>query len=147
GAAAPGGHPMSTQADRGRRAIGTVLITGAAGGLGQLLRPRLRRPDRVLRLLDVVLPAPAEPGEPVEILTGSVTDPAVMADACAGVEAIIHLGGHSRETAWADAVEVNINGTHTVLEAARQAGVGRIILASSNHAVGFREVPAAGSAP
>ena len=124
-----------------------ILITGAAGGLGQLIRPRLRRDGRRLRLLDVVAPAPAEPGEPVELITASVTDAETMAQACAGVDAIIHLGGHSRETAWADAMQVNINGTHTLLEAARQAGVTRVILASSNHAVGFREIAEAADGP
>jgi uronate dehydrogenase len=124
-----------------------ILITGAAGGLGQLMRPRLRREGRVLRLLDVVAPAPAEPGEAVEPITASVTDAEAMAAALAGVDAIIHLGGHSRETAWADAVRVNINGTHTVLEAARQAGVSRVVLASSNHAVGFREIAEAAGGP
>ena len=124
-----------------------ILITGAAGGLGQLMRPRLRREGRVLRLLDVVAPAPAERGEAVEPITASVTDAEAVAAACAGVDAIIHLGGHSRETAWADAIRVNIDGTHTVLEAARQAGVARVILASSNHAVGFREIAEAAGGP
>jgi nucleoside-diphosphate-sugar epimerase len=124
-----------------------ILITGASGGLGQLMRPRLRRPGRVLRLLDVVAPAPAEPGEAVEPITASVTDAEAMAEACADVDAIIHLGGHSRETAWADAMQVNIDGTHTLLEAARHAGVGRVILASSNHAVGFREIAEAADGP
>jgi nucleoside-diphosphate-sugar epimerase len=124
-----------------------ILITGASGGLGQLMRPRLRRPGRALRLLDVVAPAPAEPGEAVEPITASVTDAEAMAEACADVDAIIHLGGHSRETAWADAMQVNIDGTHTLLEAARHAGVGRVILASSNHAVGFREIAEAADGP
>jgi uronate dehydrogenase len=117
-----------------------ILVTGAAGNLGRLMRPRMRWPGRVLRLLDVVPPAPAEPGEAVELVVGSVTEPAVMADACADVDAVIHLGGHSRETPWVDALTVNIDGTHTVLDAARRAGVPRMILASSNHVVGFREV-------
>jgi len=124
-----------------------ILITGAAGGLGRLMRPRLRREGRVLRLLDVVAPAAAEPGEAVEPITATVTDADAMARACAGVDAIIHLGGHSRETAWADAMQVNIDGTHTLLEAARQAGVGRVMLASSNHAVGFREIAEAAAGP
>lgn len=123
-----------------------ILITGASGGIGRMMRPRLRREGRVLRLLDVVAPAPAEPGEPVELVTGSVTDPEAMAGACAGVDALIHLGGHSRENTWDETVEVNINGTHTVLEAARLAGVNRVILASSNHAVGFRTTSEAGEA-
>ncbi|MGW4487073.1 NAD-dependent epimerase/dehydratase family protein [Amycolatopsis sp. NPDC004368] len=124
-----------------------VLITGSAGIVGTLMRPRLRRPGRVLRLLDLAEQPPAEAGEAVELVTGSVTDPEVMAAACAGADALIHLGGHSRENSWEATLEVNISGTHTVLEAAREAGIKRVILASSNHAVGFRrnaDAPAAG---
>jgi uronate dehydrogenase len=44
-------------------------------------------------------------------------------------------------------MRVNIDGTHTVLEAARQAGVSRVVLASSNHAVGFREIAEAAGGP
>ncbi|MEW9519135.1 NAD-dependent epimerase/dehydratase family protein [Streptomyces tubercidicus] len=115
-----------------------ILITGSAGIVGTLMRPRLRRPGRVLRLLDVAPQPGAAPGEAAEVLTGSVTDSHAMAAACAGVDAVIHLGGLSRESSWESTLDVNINGTHTVLEAAREAGVGRVLLASSNHAVGFR---------
>jgi len=121
-----------------------VLITGAAGILGTLMRPRLARPGRVLRLLDIAPPAPPAPGEAVEIVTGSIADAAAMADACRDVDAIIHLGGVSREDGWDRILEINIDGTHTVLEAARAAGVRRVVLASSNHAVGFREIGEAG---
>ncbi len=117
-----------------------VLITGAAGIVGRLMRTRLARPGRVLRLLDIAPPAPAEPGEAVEIHTGSVADAAVTAEVCRDVDAIIHLGGISREDAWERILEVNIDGTHTLLEAARVAGVPRVVLASSNHAVGFRAI-------
>ena len=115
-----------------------ILITGATGIVGTLMRPRLRRQGRVLRLLDRTPPPPAEPGEAVEVRTGSVTDPDAMRSACEGVDAVIHLGGHSRETSWQEALEVNVDGTRTVLEAVRESGVPRVILASSNHAVGFR---------
>ncbi|MDT8915331.1 NAD(P)-dependent oxidoreductase [Amycolatopsis sp. PS_44_ISF1] len=121
-----------------------VLITGSAGIVGRLMRPRLRRPGRVLRLLDLAPQPAAEDGEAVEIVTGSVTDPDVMTGACTGADALIHLGGHSRENSWAATLEVNVDGTHTVLEAARQAGVRRVVLASSNHAVGFRRTADAG---
>ncbi|SFS97729.1 Nucleoside-diphosphate-sugar epimerase [Saccharopolyspora flava] len=127
-----------------------ILITGAAGGIGTLMRPRLRRAGRTLRLLDVVPPEPAAPDEDVEVVEGSVTDPDAMLRACRDVDAVLHLGGHSRETGWAETLSVNIDGTRTVLEAARLAGVPRVILASSNHVVGFRpaaEAPAADSSP
>jgi len=114
-----------------------LLITGSAGLVGQLLRPRLASPGRTLRLLDVAEQAPPASGEDVEIVTASITDPAAMAAACRGVDAIVHLGGLSNEAPWADILAVNIDGTHTLLEAARQAGVRRVVLASSNHAVGF----------
>lgn len=109
-----------------------VLITGAAGGVGTLLRSRLARPDRILRLLDI---APMTDGD--EVITASVTDQAAMAQACQDVDTVIHLGGHSREAPWDDILAVNIHGTYCVLEAARQAGVRLVIFASSNHAVGF----------
>ena len=51
---------------------------------------------------------------------------------------MIHLGGIPGEAPWPQILEVNIDGTYKVFEAARRAGVGRVMYASSNHAVGFR---------
>jgi uronate dehydrogenase len=115
-----------------------VLITGSAGVVGTFMRTRMARPGRLLRLLDLAEQAPAAPGEPVETITASVTDPEAMSAACEGVDALVHLGGHSRETTWEATLEVNIHGTQVVLDAARRAGVGRVLLASSNHSIGFR---------
>ncbi|WP_435855080.1 NAD-dependent epimerase/dehydratase family protein [Streptomyces murinus] len=114
-----------------------IVITGAAGGVGTLLRPRLARAGRTLRLLDVApVPAAAE-GEDVETVRLSVTDLPAMCEALTGVDAVIHLGGLSVEGPWDEILDININGTRTVLEAARRAGVPRVIIASSSHAVGF----------
>src|ERR1044071_5205458 len=123
------------------RSVMRLLITGAAGGVGTLLRPRLAREGRVLRLLDL---APVQPGPGEEAVIGSVTDPDTMAKAVDGADAVIHLGGHSLERPWADILDTNINGTHVVLEAARKAGIEHVVLASSNHAAGFH--PRNGSA-
>ena len=114
--------------------MSTILITGAAGGVGGILRPRLARPGRTLRLLDLAEIPPAE-GE--EAIRGSITDMDAMVEACQGVDAVIHLGGRSGESPWEHILDVNINGTYTVFEAARRAGVQRVVFASSNHAVGF----------
>ena len=113
-----------------------ILITGGAGRIGTMLRTRLARPGRTLRLLDITPPAdPAGPGE--EVVVASVTDMAAMEQAGAGADAIIHLGGVSGEAPWQRVLDVNIQGTYTVFEAARRGGVPRVIFASSNHAVGF----------
>jgi nucleoside-diphosphate-sugar epimerase len=109
-------------------------MTGAAGGVGTILRPRLARPGRTLRLLDIE-PVEAGPGE--ETVRASVTDLAATTEACRGVDAVIHLGGRSTEAPWERILETNIDGTYKVFEAARRAGVPRVIFASSNHAVGF----------
>jgi uronate dehydrogenase len=113
----------------------TLLITGAAGRIGGMLRPRLVRGDRTLRLLDVD-PVDA-PGEREEVVTASVTDLDALTAACEGVDAVVHLGGISGEAAWSAILDVNIHGTFTVFEAARRAGVPRVVFASSNHAAGF----------
>lgn len=114
----------------------TVLITGAAGRIGTMLRPRLAGEGRLLRLLDIApLPGPAGPAE--EFVKASVADLAALTAACAGADAVIHLGGIATEDAWAPVLDVNVNGTYNVFEAARRAGVPRVIFASSNHAVGF----------
>ena len=60
------------------------------------------------------------------------------------VDAVIHLGGQSREHPWADIVQANIDGTHVLLEAARKAGVEHLVLMGSHHAVGFHTRPPAG---
>jgi len=114
----------------------TILMTGAAGRIGTMLRSRLARPGRVLRLLDVA-PLDVPPGAAEESVTVSVTDLAAMTAACAGADAVIHLGGIASEASWERILDVNINGTYAVFEAARRAGVPRVVFASSNHAVGF----------
>lgn len=112
----------------------TILMTGAAGKVGTMLRTRLSRPGRTLRLLDV---APMTAGPAEEVITASVTDMDALTSACVGADAVIHLGGLSVEAPWDRIAEVNIHGTYVVFEAARRAGVGRVVYASSNHAVGF----------
>ena len=114
-----------------------ILITGAAGSIGTMLRPRMARPHRVLRLLDIApIPHP-QPGERIETVIADITDLDAIQHAAQDVDAVIHLGGIASEAEWDRILHANIHGTYTVLEAARRAGGPRVILASSNHAVGF----------
>jgi len=112
----------------------TILITGAAGGIGTMLRPRLARPGRTLRLLDV---ASLTAGPAEEAIQASVTDLDAMTAACRGADAVIHLAGINGEATWDEIAALNLQGTYVAFEAARRAGVPRVIFASSNHAVGF----------
>jgi nucleoside-diphosphate-sugar epimerase len=121
-----------------------IVVTGAAGRIGRAIVPLLARPGRRIRLLDTETPSPApDSDEGLEWYSGSVEDPEALREAFAGADAVIHLGGLSSERPWADLLRVNIDGTRNVLEAAREAGVRRVLLASSIHAVGFAPVASA----
>lgn len=112
-----------------------LLITGSAGRIGRLLRPRLARPGRVLRLLDLVPQGPAGTGE--TLIQADLTDTAAIASATEGADAVLHLAAFPGEHSWAELQRLNVDGARTVLEAARGAGVRRVILASSIHAAGY----------
>ncbi|MBO0813992.1 MAG: NAD(P)-dependent oxidoreductase [Actinobacteria bacterium] len=112
----------------------TILITGAAGHIGTMLRTRLARPGRALRLLDI---ADLTAGPAEEVIRASATDMAAMTAASRGVSAVIHLASIAGEASWEEILQVNIQSTYVAFEAARRAGVPRVIFASSNHAVGF----------
>jgi uronate dehydrogenase len=121
---------------------GTVLITGAAGRIGTWLRGGLPERGWAVRCLDVV-PAPdVRPGE--EHIVADVTDLSAMLDAAQGVDAVVHLAGVVGESTWPAISHANIEGTYATIEAARRAGVRRVVLASSNHASGFTPRPASG---
>jgi uronate dehydrogenase len=114
---------------------GTVLITGAAGSVGSMLRYRLARPGRMLRLVDLAPLGEAGPGE--QLIRADTTSLATMTQACTGCSALIHLAAVSSEAPWPEILAGNVNGSYVAFEAARRAGVPRVIYASSNHAVGF----------
>lgn len=117
-----------------------IVITGAAGRIGRAITPLLAREGRRLRLLDIAAPGDqgdGAAGGAVEWMSASITDRAALAQALAGAHAVVHLAGHPSERPWADILSVNIDGTQAVLDAARSAGVRRVLLASSIHAVGF----------
>ena len=121
---------------------GPVLLTGAAGRIGTVLRGGLPERGWALRCLDVVPIVETRPGE--EHVVADVADLAAMVDATQGASAVVHLAGVSGESTWPAISRANIQGTYAVLEAARRAGIQRVVLASSNHATGYTPRPASG---
>ena len=113
-----------------------LLLTGAAGGLGQVLRQSLRPYAKVLRLSDIAEMAPAS-GEHEEVQICDLADKAAVHQLVEGVDAILHFGGVSVERPFEEILGANIYGVFHIYEAARRHGVKRVIFASSNHVIGF----------
>lgn len=112
-----------------------VLLTGAGGGIGHRMRQALAGTYPILRVSDMVDLGPAGDGE--EIAVADLTRTEDLERIVDGVDGIIHLGGLSVENEWDDILRTNIDGAYRLFEAAYNAGVKRIVFASSNHAVGF----------
>ncbi len=135
---------VPTQTDPGAgAALACVLLTGASGALGQVLREPLRQrclqAGGRLRLSDRVAltGAPLQEGE--EFVACDLADRPGMHALLRGVSAVVHLGGVSVEGPFDPILKANILGVFHLYEAARVHGVSRIVVASSNHATGCYE--------
>jgi NADH dehydrogenase len=109
-----------------------ILITGASGFLGRRLVQRALAQGRNVRAL-VRRPA-ADLDLPADVLyQGDVTDPATLAGAVEGVEAVIHAAATTSETAPDEALSrrTNVEGTLNLMAACKEAGVRRWIQISS----------------
>lgn len=112
-----------------------VLITGAAGEIGNCLRGALAGIYRLLRLSDVRPLGTARAGE--ECVAADLTDLAAVKTLMSGIDCVVHLGGVPREAPWEAVLPANIIGTYHVFEAARLSDVKRVVFASSNHVIGY----------
>jgi uronate dehydrogenase len=115
-----------------------ILLTGAAGGLGRVLRGRARVFAPVLRVSDIAELGAAREGE--EVAYCNLANPAGVEALVAGTDAILHFGGISVEGPFEPILQANIAGVFNLYEAARKHGVRRIVYASSNHVTGFYPV-------
>jgi uronate dehydrogenase len=114
-----------------------LLLTGAAGGLGQVLRESLKPFAQTLRLSDIADLGVAKENE--EIVSCDLADKAALDALVTGVDAIVHMGGISTEHSFEQILEANIKGVFHLYEGARRHGVKRIVFASSNHVIGFHK--------
>lgn len=112
----------------------TVLITGASGNIGRMLTPRLI--DRYDLVLTDVDDATSEEG--LVIRGADIRDLESVRPLMDRIHTVVHLAGDaSPQATWDSIYEANILGTRNVMEAARDAGVHRLVYASSNHAMGM----------
>jgi len=113
-----------------------VLVTGAEGTIGTAVREQLA--ERY-ELSSLTLAAQEFPSHVADIAALDAIRPAFE-----NVDAVVHLAASpALETPWDDVLHNNIVGTYNVFEAARQAGVERVVFASSNHAIGMYELDGA----
>lgn len=112
-----------------------ILMTGAAGGLGKVLRDRIKPWAEVVRLSDIADMGEARPGE--ELVQCDLSDKAAVMRLLEGVDAVLHFGGISTEAPFEAIMQANILGVANLYEAAHKQGVKRMMFASSNHAIGY----------
>lgn len=114
---------------------GTVLLTGAAGRIGSVLRSAWRSEFAVLRIADFRDLGDVKGGE--QAFAVDLADFEATRRAIDGADAVVHLAAIPTEDRFARLVESNVTATYNIFEAARQAGVQRVVFASTNHVTGF----------
>jgi UDP-glucose 4-epimerase len=124
-----------------------ALVTGGAGFIGSHLVERLLGDGHRVRILDnfstgsrTFLPFASRYGEALEVVEGDLRDPRAVARASAGARVIFHQAAmRSVPRSVEDplgANDNNVTGTLQLLQAARTAGVPRVVYASSSSVYG-----------
>jgi uronate dehydrogenase len=112
-----------------------ILLTGASGKIGRSLRFALRN-DYDLTLFNRSPISDLGPSE--TLVRGDTADAATVQGAARGADAIVDMAGVSDVQPFREKLlPTNILGTYNVFEAARAAGVPRVVYASTHHVVGY----------
>jgi uronate dehydrogenase len=114
-----------------------VLVTGSAGRIGRAVVQELLARGQPTRGFDRV----ATPGL-ADAVVGQITDPVAIGQAMTGVGTVIHLAATPDDVddVAGDLIPNNVIGVYRVFEAARAAGVRRLILASSGQVVWYQRM-------
>jgi NAD+ dependent glucose-6-phosphate dehydrogenase len=116
-----------------------ILITGATGRIGEILRADLAEHD--LRLLTR---SEIDDAGEAETHTADIADLESIRPAMRDVDSVIHLAAASAvDSEWEQVLPANIIGARNIYEAARLEGVPQVIYASTTHTVAGHERAAA----
>ncbi len=120
-----------------------ILVTGGSGFIGRHVVSELTAEGARVRVVDLQ----PHPDPDVELVQGDIADPGVLTQAFAGgCDSVVHLAAVTSVLRSLEHPELtyrtNVAGTHTVLEAARAAGVTSLAFASTNAVTGPMEEPA-----
>jgi farnesol dehydrogenase len=117
----------------------TSLITGGTGFIGERLVSRLiAREESVRVLCRTFTPSMDGTGSLLERIHGDVLDTSSLARALEGCDRVYHLAGYARGWSRTPSTyfDVNVRGTRNVLEAARRAGVRKVVVTSTAMTIG-----------
>jgi uncharacterized protein YbjT (DUF2867 family) len=110
----------------------TILITGGTGFIGKALIRHLVESGYQVRTL--IRPSPKSPnlplGVPVDVAVSSLSDERGLRAAMAGIETVYHLAGGEWHGPRASLMDIDIQGTRSVVRAAEDAGVNRLFFLS-----------------
>lgn len=119
-----------------------ILLTGGCGFIGANLAPMLRSRGHGVTILDNLSRGSVdyldEPSA-YPLVEADIRDGAAVERAAAGHDAVIHLAAYGSVVESVAAPQenfsINVEGTFSVLDAARRAGVGRVVFASTGGAL------------
>ena len=111
-----------------------LLVTGAAGGVANLIRPRLSGLSKRFRLTDIRHVVSASDSD--EIMVGDLADSAFVDRLVQDCDGVLHLGGVSTEQSFEEIMPAIIVGVYNIYRAAAKCDRPRVIFACSNHVVG-----------
>jgi uronate dehydrogenase len=118
--------------------MGRILLTGAAGNLGRLIRPALQEAAEHLRLSDLA-PVADPLHENESFVPCDLADRDAVGRLLEGIDTVIHMGGASQEQRFGPLMQSNVLGVYNLYDAALAHRVQRIVYASSNHVTGYYE--------
>lgn len=112
-----------------------LLLTGASGALGTLLREQIKDTTDVLRVTNRHPLGDSKDNE--EAIVCDLSDRDAVMELTRDVDMVVHMGGVGKENTFDAILQSNYVGFYNLYEGCRQNGVKRVIWGSSNHAIGF----------